>query len=185
MRDNNPALHYIVLRVQKPNRMAEQASHTRIRFSGGHNEKETPVPIPNTAVKLLSADDTWLETARENRSLPELYQGPVLKRTGLLLCQKDGLAWRKHDIRFRSWAGCNALTRPQAGADKSASVPYHRAPAPSVVQVVAPSAAFGHHQSITPCSIPTHDIMFAPCQTVPLSAPVRLCLSPCPMEKMN
>jgi hypothetical protein len=73
VRDNNPALHYIVLRVQKPNRMAEQASHTRIRFSGGHNEKETPVPIPNTAVKLLSADDTWLETARENRSLPELY----------------------------------------------------------------------------------------------------------------
>ena len=26
-----------------------------------------PVPIPNTEVKLCRADDTWLETARENR----------------------------------------------------------------------------------------------------------------------
>ena len=43
----------------------------RFKISGGHNEKATPVPIPNTAVKLLSADDTWLETAWENRSLPE------------------------------------------------------------------------------------------------------------------
>ena len=43
------------------------------KISGGNDEKETPVPIPNTAVKLLSADDTWLETARESRSLPELY----------------------------------------------------------------------------------------------------------------
>ena len=31
-----------------------------------------PVPIPNTEVKLISADDTWLETARENRSSPTL-----------------------------------------------------------------------------------------------------------------
>ena len=29
-----------------------------------------PVPIPNTEVKLISADDTWLETVRENRSSP-------------------------------------------------------------------------------------------------------------------
>ncbi len=33
----------------------------------------TPVPIPNTAVKHLSVDNTWLETARESRSLPDLY----------------------------------------------------------------------------------------------------------------
>ena len=44
-----------------------------IQVSGGNNEKDTPVPIPNTEVKLLSADDTWLATARENRSPPELY----------------------------------------------------------------------------------------------------------------
>ena len=29
-----------------------------------------PVPIPNTEVKLISADDTWLVTARENRYSP-------------------------------------------------------------------------------------------------------------------
>lgn len=34
----------------------------------------TPVPIPNTAVKHLCADNTWLETARESRSLPDLYE---------------------------------------------------------------------------------------------------------------
>ena len=29
-----------------------------------------PVPIPNTEVKLSGAEDTWLETARENREMP-------------------------------------------------------------------------------------------------------------------
>ena len=37
---------------------------------GGDYGKGTPVPIPNTAVKLPSADDTWTETSRENKSLP-------------------------------------------------------------------------------------------------------------------
>ena len=32
------------------------------------NAKGPPVPIPNTEVKLCSAENTWLETARENRS---------------------------------------------------------------------------------------------------------------------
>ena len=49
-----------------------------IKISGGNDEKDTPVPIPNTAVKLLSADDTWLVTARESRSLPDLYQASVV-----------------------------------------------------------------------------------------------------------
>jgi len=48
-----------------------------ISVSGGNDEKDTPVPIPNTEVKLLSADDTWLVTARESRSPPDLYQSPV------------------------------------------------------------------------------------------------------------
>ena len=37
---------------------------------GDDSEEDTPVPIPNTEVKLLSADDTWRETARESRTLP-------------------------------------------------------------------------------------------------------------------
>ena len=44
-----------------------------LQFSGGYYEKVTPVPIPNTVVKLPSADDTWMVTSRESRSLPDLY----------------------------------------------------------------------------------------------------------------
>ena len=39
--------------------------------SGGYGERDPPVPIPNTDVKPFSADGTWLETARESRSLPD------------------------------------------------------------------------------------------------------------------
>ena len=35
---------------------------------------ETPVPIPNTMVKTDAADNTWLETAREDRWLPDLLK---------------------------------------------------------------------------------------------------------------
>ena len=41
-----------------------------------------PVPIPNTEVKLIYVEDTWLVTARENRSMPTL---------------------RKHSSQVRSW----------------------------------------------------------------------------------
>ena len=42
----------------------------RARRSGDYSEEDTPVPIPNTEVKLFSADDTRWETARESRTLP-------------------------------------------------------------------------------------------------------------------
>ena len=58
--------------------------NNEVNFSGGNNEKATPVPIPNTEVKLLSADDTWLETARESRSLPEIYQNLMPKAWGFV-----------------------------------------------------------------------------------------------------
>ena len=38
--------------------------------TGGNDGEVPPVPIPNTAVKLSSAESTWLDTAREDRSLP-------------------------------------------------------------------------------------------------------------------
>ena len=38
--------------------------------SGGFSVVEPPVPISNTEVKHLSADDTALATGWENRSLP-------------------------------------------------------------------------------------------------------------------
>ena len=39
---------------------------------GVFNGEGPPVPIPNTEVKLTSADDTCLATDRENRSMPTL-----------------------------------------------------------------------------------------------------------------
>ena len=35
-----------------------------------------PVPIPNTEVKLTCADNTWLETAREDKASPTSYIPP-------------------------------------------------------------------------------------------------------------
>src|SRR3984893_3756690 len=39
-------------------------------FSGGLGEGETPLPIPNRAVKPLSADGTWPARAWESRTPP-------------------------------------------------------------------------------------------------------------------
>ena len=36
---------------------------------------ETPVPIPNTMVKTRAAENTLLETAREDRWLPDIQKG--------------------------------------------------------------------------------------------------------------
>ncbi len=40
---------------------------------GNHNEEETPVPIPNTEVKLFSADGTARGAEWESRSLPGFF----------------------------------------------------------------------------------------------------------------
>ena len=77
--------HYAVLRVQEEgwNRFAFRkgcrTGHGRtvplcFKVSGGNNGEDTPVPIPNTEVKLSSADDTWVVTPWESRSLPDLYE---------------------------------------------------------------------------------------------------------------
>ena len=44
-------------------------------IAGVYGVEVPPVPIPNTEVKLFSADGTWRATARESRTLPE--QRPV------------------------------------------------------------------------------------------------------------
>ena len=39
-----------------------------LHIAAGANDAEVPpVPIPNTEVKLCRAENTWLETTRENR----------------------------------------------------------------------------------------------------------------------
>src|SRR5690349_13432037 len=53
------------------------SKHGLLRFSGGFSEGETPLPIPNRAVKPLSADGTWLARAWESRTPPVfLVSGP-------------------------------------------------------------------------------------------------------------
>ena len=39
-------------------------------YSGDHGEEETPVPIPNTAVKLFSGGGSWSAGSREISTLP-------------------------------------------------------------------------------------------------------------------
>ena len=41
-----------------------------LKFLGDNDEEGTPVPIPNTAVKLFDAENTWWVTAWENRKSP-------------------------------------------------------------------------------------------------------------------
>ena len=41
------------------------------KLPGDYGERVPPVPIPNTAVKPLSADNTRLATAREDRTSPD------------------------------------------------------------------------------------------------------------------
>ena len=43
-----------------------------ILIVGAYGNEVTPVPIPNTEVKLIYVEDTWLETARETKAVPTL-----------------------------------------------------------------------------------------------------------------
>ena len=53
--------------------MKGKGSKTLEDPTGGNDGEVPPVPIPNTVVKLSSAESTWLDTAREDRSLPVPY----------------------------------------------------------------------------------------------------------------
>ena len=54
--------------------LSERALRARsVMVSGGYFGGVTPVPIPNTEVKPSRADGTSRETARESRSLPDLF----------------------------------------------------------------------------------------------------------------
>src|ERR1700712_4170114 len=59
-----------------------------------HSERETPLPIPNRAVKPFSADGTWGATPWESRSPPVLrcIAARALRGRGLRVFM--GCAWR-------------------------------------------------------------------------------------------
>ena len=58
---------------------------------GVNGDEGTPVPIPNTVVKLVYGDNTWLATAREDNSTPTpagiRRQSVLISITLKLLCQ--------------------------------------------------------------------------------------------------
>ena len=58
------------------------------RKSSDHSGEDTPVPISNTVVKLLSADGTWREAARENRT-SLVYEEHTQSRVLFLLLETD------------------------------------------------------------------------------------------------
>ena len=52
------------------------------KIAGDNNEEEIPVPMPNTEVKLLSAEDTYELPCWENRKLPVfLYKNSSLAQS--------------------------------------------------------------------------------------------------------
>ena len=59
-----------------PLRVTKREVNARITHNdivGVDDVEGPPVPIPNTVVKLNSAENTWLEAAREDRSTPTLF----------------------------------------------------------------------------------------------------------------
>ena len=48
-----------------------------VRLVGVDDGEVPPVPIPNTEVKPIGAEDTWLEAARENRLMPAQFAVPI------------------------------------------------------------------------------------------------------------
>ena len=57
--------------VQTQKKIYTVASNLIYTISGDNGVEVPPVPIPNTEVKLNSAESTWLDTAWEIRSLPD------------------------------------------------------------------------------------------------------------------
>ena len=51
-----------------------------LKIVGADGGEGTPVPIPNTAVKLTCADNTWLVAAREDRKAPTRSKTPTIFR---------------------------------------------------------------------------------------------------------
>ena len=83
---------------------------------------ETPVPIPNTTVKTQSAEDTWLETTRENRWLPDskmilnssAVEQPAVNRWVVGSSPTWGVKWPGGQaVKTRPFHGCNRGSIPR------------------------------------------------------------------------
>ena len=56
------------------------------KLTGADGDEATPVPIPNTEVKLISVENTWLATAWEDRAVPVQTQKGLKNQTFLAYC---------------------------------------------------------------------------------------------------
>ena len=85
----------------------ERGLHKPYKYSGGNGERDPPVPIPNTEVKPFSADGTWLETARESRSLPDSIRKRLSLRWVFFLFNRNVniLPERLSQVQHRTWLG--------------------------------------------------------------------------------
>ena len=76
----------------------------------------TPVPIPNTLVKTDAADNTWLETTREDRWLPDLWgissvgRAPALQAGG----RRFDPDYLHHPTKAYAFAGTLENKNPRA-----------------------------------------------------------------------
>ena len=62
-------------------------------LTGVDDDEDPPVPIPNTEVKLIRVENTWLETAREDRTMPVPNTGnPFIGFLVILLLSSVGRA---------------------------------------------------------------------------------------------
>ena len=68
--------------------MKEQNLQKKEEKVGVNDGEDPPVPIPNTVVKLVSAENTWLETTREDRSMPTLSLSDAYRAGKFAPCQK-------------------------------------------------------------------------------------------------
>ena len=72
----------LVLRVQGPGSESGRDCNSEKGIVGVNDDEDPPVPIPNTVVKLVGAEDTWLETTRENRTMPTYSQICTISSVG-------------------------------------------------------------------------------------------------------
>src|SRR5215213_10106379 len=91
-----------------------------------HSERETPLPIPNRAVKPFSADGTWGATPWESRSPPVLL---IAVRAGMGRGLRRSIrgAWRP--VRPTCVALLRGAGRPERHACVSNPSPARRIPA--------------------------------------------------------
>ena len=69
-----------------------EGSDCLLNLVGVNGCEVPPVPIPNTEVKLIRVEDTWLATAWENRSMPAFNRIELLSLSDIFLNSSVGRA---------------------------------------------------------------------------------------------